>query len=66
MATKMVAAWSAGCLGRSHTSKMCNMINCEIITIDKIILFRETTSMGKLLDGLAPTGDSSSTVTLLF
>lgn len=43
------------------TSKVCNMIDCEIIKIDKVILSRETTHMEKLQDGLAPTGDSSGT-----
>ena len=47
-----------GCLGQLHTSKVCNTMYCEIILIGKIILSRETTFMGKLLDGLAPTGDS--------
>ena len=50
-----------GCLGLLHTSKVCNTLDCEIILIDEIILSRETTFMGKLLDGLAPTGDSSGT-----
>ena len=54
-----------GCLGQLHTSKVCNTMDCEIILIDKIILSRETTFLGRLQDGLAPTGDSSGTADAL-
>ena len=47
------------------TSKVCNMIDFEIIKMDKIMLSRETTHMEKLQDGLAPTGDSSGTADTL-